>query len=270
MPGKRALFHAGGSAVLLAMLAVPANGANTIFSCHETGIGQHFMRVCLSREGNVLEFKFPEGTSQLMDRIFHEGYAVCYSFPGYPTKVAYDDGFRYDGWGPATISGTPNQFPLTITRTTTDGALQLKQTFSWNAARHELFIDIVVTNLSGTRLNWGGFSRYFNANFYPNNAPPGTPEDDLFDRTDRSVMAQLYGNRTSGSSGNPGMSLTRLTDNGSVAIHSFAEWRPDKCAQYQSMASPTPRGDWVGRTWTWPYSMVAGRTETIRLVYRHN
>jgi hypothetical protein len=226
----------------------------------------HFMRVCLSREGNVLEFKFPAGNDQILDRIYHEGYAVCYSVPGTPAKVAYDDGFRYNGWGPPTITGTPNQFPITITRTTTDGALQLVQKFTWAAQPNQLSVVIKITNTSGKTLNFGGFSRYFNANFHP---APNTAPDDLFDRTDRSVMAQLHGIRTSGDRGNPGMSLTRLTDAGGVAIHSFDSWQPETCVQFQSMASPTPGGDWVGRIWTASYSMVAGKTETIKLVYRH-
>lgn len=251
----RKILGFSGIVWLLVLSATPAGADNTIFTCHQAGTGPHWLKACISRAGNMLHFEFPAGEDQL----FHEGYAVCYNFPNQPNKVAYDSGFGSGGWGPATINqpGGVNTFPLTITRTTTDGALRLQQKFTWESAdKHGILIEMKLTNTSGQTLNFQALSRYFNANFHPH--PPFL---DIFDRTDLSVNAR------DGHLNGEGMELSRLTDNGSTAIHSFANWQMNACVQ-SSVPSPTAGGDWVGRVTVPGYSMSAGRTETIKVVYR--
>ena len=67
---------------------------------------------------------------------------------------------------------------MVITRTTTDGKLQLTQTFSRDPARKDLTIRMEVKNVSGSSLYVAGFARYVDGNV---DEHPGNEWDVTYD-----------------------------------------------------------------------------------------
>jgi len=111
---------------------------------------------CVTQNGNISSFIFPAGFSQL----FTDGYGVC----DLTTSAVsyYDDGDQDSGnWLNPIVSEPhgPNTFPLTITRTTSDGIWTVKQVFSRNTA--DAYVKVVITwtnNTAAGKLAY--FSRY--------------------------------------------------------------------------------------------------------------
>lgn len=110
------------------------------------------MSFCITANGNVLNFTAPQGFTQQFNR---EGYGACDFFNGNP--VSYTDEAANDtgNWLNPTISqpNGPNTFPLTITRLTSDGIWQLKQTFSQNTSDRYVKVVMALTNKSAVSRN---------------------------------------------------------------------------------------------------------------------
>lgn len=111
---------------------------------------------CVTQNGNIEQFFFPAGQSQ----IFTDGYGMCDITTS--TTSYYDDGDQESGnWLNSTISqpNGPNTFPLTITRTTSDGIWTIKQAFSRNTA--DSYVKIVMTWTNNTGIGrFAFFTRY--------------------------------------------------------------------------------------------------------------
>jgi hypothetical protein len=172
--------------LLLAMMITPVY-ANDQFKCVQSGTGEQFFKVCWSDHGNLTWFESPTGWKHTLA----EGYAFCYESPQ-PAAIAYDASLIGEsGWGPATSSLDKN----VITRTTTDGKLQLKQTFSQDAAKKDVTIKMELKNVSASPLFVAGFARYVDGNV------DGDPHNE-WDITYDSVMARNIN----------ALSLTAITD----------------------------------------------------------
>ena len=110
-------------------------------------------RVVVSMHGNVVEFNSPNTTGGLdLEHIAAgetlEGYNVCYTSPsGY--MIAYDIGTFESGFGAATNLTNP----VRVNRATSDGILQLNQTFTFNGQNKTLTIKMVLKNTSGAPLS---------------------------------------------------------------------------------------------------------------------
>ena len=121
--------------------------------------------VDISTDGNVLSFFSPNSpTKPAIGQYEHfagdpDGYVLCYTNPSGGDINAHSLQFDDSGFGAATVS------PPVITRTTTDGLLELKQTFSLSGAKKSLTIKSTIRNLSATPVKNVTFRRHakFNA-----------------------------------------------------------------------------------------------------------
>jgi len=123
------------------------------------------MKVDISTDGNVLSFFSPNSpTNAAIGQYEHfagdpDGYVLCYTNPGGSDINAYSLQFSDSGFGPATVTAP------TVTRTTTDGLLELKQTFTLTGAKKSLTIKSTIRNRSAAPVRNITFRRHakFNA-----------------------------------------------------------------------------------------------------------
>jgi hypothetical protein len=112
---------------------------------------------CVTQAGNIGSFTFPAGFSQL----FTDGYGICDITTNTPQSY-YDDGDQNSGnWLDPVVSEPhgANTFPLTITRTTSDGIWTIKQVFSRNTA--DAYVKVAITWTNNTAAGkLALFSRY--------------------------------------------------------------------------------------------------------------
>lgn len=122
-------------------------GTDVCQSTFTSGKDLSYMKFCTTQNGNVAKFESPSTFSQLHQG--GEGYGVCDATNG---NVGYYDWGVYgdSGWQAATITQPhgPNTFPLTITRTTTDGVWTLKQVFTRTPATPAIKVTMTLTNNS--------------------------------------------------------------------------------------------------------------------------
>jgi hypothetical protein len=119
-----------------------------------TGGGASFMRVAVTRHGNLL-FESPKGVQMTA---FDEGYAFC---EGSDEAFAYDMPIDEDevpglngeaGLAAASVTQPkPGKFPLTIERRTLDGRLRLTQTWAApDANEKDVTVTMTVRNVGST------------------------------------------------------------------------------------------------------------------------
>jgi len=119
-----------------------------------TGGGASFMRVAVTRHGNLL-FESPKGVQMTA---FDEGYAFC---KGADEAFAYDMPIDEDevpglngeaGLASASVTQPkPGKFPLTIVRRTLDGRLRLTQTWTApDASEKDVTVTMTVRNVGAT------------------------------------------------------------------------------------------------------------------------
>jgi hypothetical protein len=132
-----------------------AMAADATKSCFAT-FNNALPNFCVTQNGNIEQFFFPAGVSQ----IFTDGYGIC-DFTTAETSY-YDDGDQDSGnWLNPTVSepNGANTFPLTITRTTSDGIWTIKQAFSRNTA--DAYVKVVITWTNNTAVGRVAFfTRY--------------------------------------------------------------------------------------------------------------
>ena len=112
-----------------------------------SGSGSTYMNFCTSANGNISRIQTPSGWDQLY--FGAEGYGICdeTNLYGYYDWGQYGDS---GNWMAATITqpNGPSTFPLTITRTTSDGVFTLKQVFSQNKTTPGIKVTMTLTNNS--------------------------------------------------------------------------------------------------------------------------
>jgi hypothetical protein len=123
----------------------------TCQSNFSSGLGFTFLGFCVTANGNILNFTAPKGFTQEFNR---EGYGIC---DASGSVVSYTDEALNDtgNWLNPTISQPNglNTFPLSITRLTSDGIWQLKQTFSRSGSDRYVKVLMTLTNQSGSGRN---------------------------------------------------------------------------------------------------------------------
>jgi hypothetical protein len=235
--------------------------SSTCFSSHTSGSGATFMGICFSNHGNLVRFESPAGFVHLS---VIEGYALCSGDPFQPAQ-GFDSGTVEAGFNPATISqpNGPNTFPLTITRTTTDGAFRLQQTFARDSVEKDVTITMVLRNISAAPIADVFLTRYFDGdidNFAAN---------DFYDQT----LDSVWGKESFGASGH-GLMLTALTFGTShgTDIESFTDWKRTNGSTcrppFGSQGGPVGEGDFVGRLTYELGTLNAGQSKTVRVLYR--
>jgi hypothetical protein len=140
-------------AVALAVAAIPVSIAAQQAQSAEGGVGvatydyangcfpfggafgavNHF-NVCVSSHGNIAKFDF-HNSVVVENGTFAEGYVVCATVSGV-ARVYHDTMWSESGWG-AAVSTSPGALPITVTRSTIDGAFTLTQTYARNTTERE-------------------------------------------------------------------------------------------------------------------------------------
>ena len=269
--------HMGVAAfVVFVALAMPAAAvaqdeeSNACFSLHTSGAGATFMQFCISSHGNLVRFESPAGYHQIDPvGVFRDGYAVCSNRVGDPnaTNHAFDAGGAEAGWGALVVAqpNGANTFPLSITRTTADGAFKLKQSFARDAAEHDITITMVLTNQAGVTRENVRLSRYFD-NDVTNNSPASR-----MSRGSDSVWGWAEGRF--------GLILTAVTfaTAQSTVVETLANFNPSIAGPQTArgcvgMAVATPVGPpataYVGRNTYSLATMNSGVSKTVKFLYR--
>jgi hypothetical protein len=142
------------AAPLLTALAVqPALAATTSCVYNQTsGSGATLFATCETVNGNVVQFTSPSGIEHIRIGTYEEGYGLCDS-TNISNPLRYFDwagggdsagkGAGFIGWNTALkVSSSP----LTISRTTADGQLTLKQVFTRTNSSYTMRIAMTVVN----------------------------------------------------------------------------------------------------------------------------
>ena len=83
---------------------VPSAKADTTCDTQlSSGAGSTFLKVCISKHGNVVGFESPAGAEHIRNGTFEEGYAVCQADAELPSIHGYDVGAYEFGFGAATV-----------------------------------------------------------------------------------------------------------------------------------------------------------------------
>jgi hypothetical protein len=99
-------------------------------------------RVWLSSHGNLLRFEGPAGYDHVGVGELSEGYVLCYS-----GRHAWDTGQSESGFGPSVANCSGNT--CTITRTTSDGWLRLRQVITKVDIERALTVEMTLTKIAG-------------------------------------------------------------------------------------------------------------------------
>jgi hypothetical protein len=120
-----------------------------------------YLKFCVSPRGHLTRFEAPFGLVHITGR---EGYVLC-ADADRDRATGFDAGIVEEGWGPPVVSqpSGAGTLPLVVTRTSLDGRVELKQTFSRNLAERGIDIKMDVKNLSGSVLPGVELHRYFDA-----------------------------------------------------------------------------------------------------------
>lgn len=146
------------AALLLAGLGFyqlrPAAANTDTPNCFQSGSSATFTRACISSHGNVSSFESPQTKEHIRAGVIGEGYAICSNNGS--TVHGWDAGHAESSWGATTSAAGP-----VITRSTSDGAFKIKQSYAFNGPETELRITMAVTNTSGSSKSNVLLSRYF-------------------------------------------------------------------------------------------------------------
>jgi hypothetical protein len=229
------------------------------------GSGAQKFAFCISTHGNVLQLESPANFRHISTR---EGYAVCSSLTEVSESHGYDAGSSESGWGVATASqpGGANTLPLSITRNTTDGKFQLKQSFEWNTAEKEIIITMVLKNTSASSIMSVQLSRYFDGDI------SDTPGNDVYDTT----QSAAWGRDTSLT--RYGLMLTALSFayTSQADQEPFNAWNPTGstyqsargCYSFIGYGPPPPASDYIGRLTYTLGTISAGQSKTVKMLYK--
>src|SRR5215218_1712477 len=124
--------------------------STTVKASFVSGTGADFLGVKVSNHGNLLSFESPAGQEAVFTG--REGYALCSNNGS--THNGHDTGEVEGGFGtPTFVQPTAGAFPLTVTRSTTDGKFQLKQVWAKpDATEKDVTVTMTLTNRSNATI----------------------------------------------------------------------------------------------------------------------
>lgn len=249
-------------------------GPSTNIVNYSAGRGEQRFAFAISDHGNLLEFESPQNFKHLATR---EGYALCST--GGPS--AFDDGEVDAGWGSSVISqpSGAGTLPLTVTRTTSDGRFELKQSFQTDSNEREVVITMTIKNVSGTTATGVKLSRYFDGDI------DTVINQDLnqffgpFTRDDRYALTSnsVWGWDDGSGARHHGLMLTSLSSAypDTLAVEKFSDWtstgagaQTARTCTPASQKMPTAPGDYVGRLTHNFGAIAAGASKTVKVQYK--
>ena len=215
----------------------------------------------VSDHGNLMSFESPQGQEAVFGG--NEGYVVCSGGGG--TIHGHDTGPLEAGFGPPTFS-QPNgagTFPLTVTRNTTDGKLQLKQV--WNkpdAAEKDVTVTMTLKNLSSSSIPTATIAR-------TGDFDVGTLSNDQGAATADS--AWQWDDRFAADSPPVGLMLTALTLGISRDPHieTRSAWNDtrDGCLANEVLTPTTSAQDLTMRVFSIVGNLSAGQSKSVKFEY---
>ena len=224
------------------------------------GSGSAKFAFCISERGNIEDIESPAG---FVHNEYGEGYVAC----GSGITGDYDSGTDFAGWG-APTADQPNgahKFPLTITRKSTDGKLELNQTFDWDTAQKEITVTMVLKNISAASMTNVKLARYFDADVdtYGFNA-----YDDIFDADSDSV----WGRQAAESGPRHGLLLSALSlgVTHSAVVEKSSDWELTR-KTCTPASVPTPAAspdDYIGRLTYSLGTLAANQSKTVIVLYK--
>jgi hypothetical protein len=231
--------------------------------CFTSGdaFGPDYLKFCVSPRGHITHFESPKGLTHLAGR---EGYVLCADEDRF-VGVGFDAGIAEAGWGDPAVSqpGGAGTLPLVVTRTSLDGRVQLRQTFTRNAAERGVDVKMEVKNLSGATLPRVLLDRYFDADI------AGTASDDFWDRSNTEAVWA-----TDRPQGNMLLLTSAPLKFGEVmgTAETFGDWSPfgsrqsaRGCVPYVTIYS---KFDGVGRMERDLGAIASGATKSVTFRYR--
>jgi hypothetical protein len=223
------------------------------------GSGASGFAFCVSDHGNVLELDSPVGFNQIS---VLEGYVAC----GTGVANAYDAGSDSyaSGWNnPTAVTqpGGPHTLPLSLTRKSTDGKLQLQQSFDWDTTNKEITVTMVLKNVSGAPITNVKLARYFLGNV------DGSAFGDFFDADSDSVWGKDF-NTYAGHAvmlSALSLALTHRSD-----VETFSAWYSSykTCTPVPQPVPTTTAADYVGRLTFNLGTINAGVSKTVKVLYK--
>lgn len=243
--------------------------ASVVSQCFVSGSGATFLNICLSENGTITRLEAPQSRSHIFG---NEGYAVCNQAGFEP--FAFEAGLASAGWGVPTVTQPKGigKFPFIVTRKSTDGNVQLKQTFTLDTAQRQLSVKMDVKNTSTFAFTIPVVTRYFDGDL------DGSAGDDIYDVTFDSVDGRNSVVDTAAALGHEiKLSLATLTDPRHQAVtEPFGDWNPldpsgkqtaRSCVSFAT-SSGTP-SDQVGRLEVvLAESQKPGQTKSVTFQYR--
>jgi hypothetical protein len=132
---------------------VPVSAASTtVKATFTSGSGANRFEVRVSTHGNLTSFVSPAGQEHVFGN--DEGYALCNSSGSSGVVHGHDTGDVEAGFGNPTFSQpTAGKFPLTVTRTTTNGKFRLRQVWTVDGPGQVAIVTQTVTNISTASIN---------------------------------------------------------------------------------------------------------------------
>jgi hypothetical protein len=232
--------------------------------CFESGSGRYFMKLCISERGNINLFESPLGQTNINGR---EGYVVCADHDDH--AIAFDAGVAEAGWSGSSVTqpNGPGTFPLVVTRISSDGRIQLKQTITRNVADRGVDIKMDVKNTSGVVLTSVKLDRYFDGDI------GGSAGDDEWRSTFQSVWGRNPWNPQVGTN----MLLLTATNTENLPLIAraeyFAYWNPlgsgpQTARECGIVGFYELAGDGVGRVETILGDLGPGQTKSVTFRYR--
>jgi len=115
-------------------------------STFTSGTNQTFFQFCTTINGNVAEFQSPAKEEHIRIGTIFEGYGIC----DFDSLIRYFDWAAFDSgnWQASVLNqpNGPSTFPLTITRTTSDGIYTLTQVFARDTVEPSANIKMTLKN----------------------------------------------------------------------------------------------------------------------------
>jgi len=238
--------------------------STTVKASFASGSGPDFFGVKVSDHGNLLSFQSPQGQEAVVAG--REGYALC-TGTGFAVG-GHDTGDTEENFGaPKFSQPNPGKFPLTITRNTTDGALQLKQVWSKpDATEKDVTVTMTVKNISNAAIFDIVLSR-------SGDFDVGTSALDQGARTSDSVWQWDDPSSATIETSRGGTMLTALTLGASheTLVEHSNEWAAatrEVCTPGTGIATPTSAQDLAMRVfYNLPGALNVGQSKTVKFEY---
>jgi hypothetical protein len=228
---------------------------DTTTTCSYTftsGTGNTYMKYCVTKNGNVVQFESPLGEEFIATAPIGEGYAFCDY--GSTNKEYFD----YAGYGdsgnwkaPVTVSSSAQK--VVISRETSDGLFTLTQTITQNAANSFVRVTMALKNNS-TTLRHVGLLRYadVDAQGFTSNS---------FDYTYRTAFGY----------NNMGYGLLQRHYSGATLNGGFAQvipGGPNPCQIFANVSGGPVQGIDGSIFIEYDMEVAAGTTKTVALDYK--